>query len=677
MRRLKNLVKQVLTEEENRRYEKQLAKRCVSYDSWVKQQECRKEAGQQGAAVLPAGDADAEPVAEIIRMPWGKLAEHAEALIEQYFVEHPEVQIVYGDEDVWQNAWQGGKRSNPWYKPDWSPDLFDSWFYFGSVVAIRRAFVDRHFEMPEDVLFPYIDMVRNDEEDATDYVASIRDCLEKCGAWQRDCKAIGHIPEILFHCDSVENQMRYMQWKTKAAGQERLKAWKDVQLSIIIPSKDNPEILEKCIAAIINTEEKLNYELIIVDNGSSEINRRTVELLLNTCEGMGSKSNGLRAGLCTTKYIYQPMEFNFSKMCNLGAQNASGELLLFLNDDVELCVENCLSEMAELAVAEHTGAVGLKLYYPASKRIQHAGITNLPMGPVHKLQFLEDDEDYYFGVNSGLRNVLAVTAACLMVEKKKFLKVQGFAEELQVAFNDVDFCFKLYEQGYSNVCNNNCYAYHHESLSRGDDESTEKWLRLLRERDALYDRHPKLEGKDPYYGAGLGREGLDTRVRCEYETAGNRIQQMWLQKNGMDATIGESKACGSIKAISVTELAKYRQDNCLMLRVENCRQGILQGYGVVLGDNNACYEKEIVLEAMSTAFGDDNTELQRYRIPIEGQYRPDLVENMPDQNNVGLSGFWIEFKELPKGSYRIGMTVSNRVTGLKLINWSSRILTVE
>ena len=673
MRGLKNLVKQVLTEKENRRYRKLLEARCVSYDTWVREQEKQFEErlSQRDAAALSAQIDRVVSGIEIFRMPWGSLSENAEMLIEKHFSEHPEVQILYGDEDVWH----GAERSNPWYKPDWSPDLFDSWFYLGSVVAVRREFLDEYSDMPENTVFSYTDMLRNSDGNAENYVASIRECLEKCGGWQRGCKAVGHIPEILFHCDSVEKQAQYMQWETGTLRQEYKAVDGEVQLSIVIPSKDNSDILEKCVQAIVKTEKKLNYELIIVDNGSSEENKQKIEAVLCGYEELDKKDAAKR--LCTTKYIYQPMEFNFSKMCNLGAQNASGELLLFLNDDVELCVENCLSEMAELAVREHTGAVGLKLYYPASKRIQHAGITNLPMGPVHKLQFLEDDEDYYFGVNSGLRNVLAVTAACLMVEKKKFMEVQGFAEELQVAFNDVDFCFKLYEQGYSNVCDNNCYAYHHESLSRGDDESTEKWLRLLRERDSLYDRHPKLEGKDPYYGVGLGREGLDTRVRCEYETAGNRIQQMWLQKNGMDATVGESKACGSIKAISVTELAKHRQDNCLMLRVENCRQGILQGYGVVLGDNNACYEKEIVLEAMSTASGDDNTELQRYRIPIEGQYRPDLVENMPDQNNVGLSGFWIELKELPKGSYRIGMTVSNRVTGLKLINWSNRILAVE
>lgn len=648
MSTLKNLVKQVLTEKENRRYGRLLEKRCISYDSWIREQEQKAE---------------------------GTL-KHAEALIQKYFAEHSEVQILYGDEDVQQ----GAERSHPWYKPDWSPDLFDSWYYFGSLVAVRRELFEKcpcpaEWAKLECDGFLIVTADENmDGEKQKVFVGWVRKCLEICGGWQRGCRAVGHISEILYHCDCVEGQERFMQWETgtvrkECACKEGEAEQSDNMLSIIIPSKDHPDILKQCVRSVVGNEKKLNYELIIVDNGSSDENKSRIEEMLRKC-GQGA-CHGI-------KYIYRPMEFNFSGMCNLGAEHAAGNLLLFLNDDVELCGENCLSELAHLALREYTGAVGMKLYYPNSKRIQHAGITNLPMGPVHKLQFLEDDRVYYFNANRGLRNVLAVTAACLMVEKKKFLEVQGFAEDLQVAFNDVEFCFKLYELGYYNVCNNKRYAYHHESLSRGDDESTEKWLRLLQERDVLYSKHPSLEGIDPYYGVGLGREGLDTRVRPEYETAGNRIQvlqNVTFDKNTMS----------TLRSMPVGALSEYRRDNCLLLRIENCRQGILQGYGVVLGDNNACYEKELVLEMIEPEEADKR---EVHTISIEGQYRPDLVENMPDQINVGLSGFWMKLPKeegncleehncFPKGNYRIGMIVRNRVTGLKLINWSSRILTVE
>jgi len=237
-----------------------------------------------------------------------------------------------------------------------------------------------------------------------------------------------------------------------------------------------------------------------------------------------------------------------------------------------------------------------------------------------------------------------VTAACLMIKREKFHEAGGFSTELPVAFNDVDFCFRLYEKGYQNVYINDSYAYHHESLSRGSDETPEKLKRLLLECDKLYKMHPGLEGTDPYYSIHLNRQGLDTRICPGFEIAGNCMQ---IPKKNLQLKNAES----------------YRQDNCVLLRVEFLKNGILHGYCVVLGDNNACYEKEVI-------FISENNRI--YRIPFVGQYRPDLVENLPDQTNVGLSGFWIKIPKLPIGNYRIGVIVRNRVTGLCLRNSSER-----
>lgn len=610
---IRALVKQILTEKENKRYRKELNSRFVSYETWALERERE----------IPQESNDCSEIA-IFTLEGGRLSRCAEYLIGKYFAQHPEVQMVYGDEDVWERDIQTqapGERKTPWFKPDWSPDLFDSYFFIGSVVAVRK-------ELLEKCPYP-VQSERN-------FVKWVGQCVEICGGRKKNCKSIGHIPEILFHCDTEEVLKRYLHWHPEVAAESGASPWGwqiHNTLSIIIPSKDNPEILQKCVDAIFQNVKNLNYELIIVDNGSSEENRQRIQDMLK------------ESGICAIKYIYRPMEFNFSKMCNMGAVQAVGNLLLFLNDDVELCEGSDLYSLTKLATKEYVGAVGLKLYYPDSVRIQHAGITNLPMGPVHKLQFLEDSGSYYFDSNKGKRNVLAVTAACLMVEKQKFLEVKGFAEDLRVAFNDVDLCFKLHDAGYHNVCNNDCYAYHYESLSRGNDESTEKWQRLLSERERLYQRHPDLEGKDPYYGEGLGREGLDTRIRPSYEIAGNRIQK---------------SECTRMKPEKVAEC---REDNCLLIRVENCQDGILQGYGVVLGDDNACYEKKLLLQ--------NTKDSEIYGILIKGQYRPDLVENMPDQKNVGLSGFWVEL-EKPQENYRIGMMARNRITGLQLINWSNR-----
>ena len=236
-----------------------------------------------------------------------------------------------------------------------------------------------------------------------------------------------------------------------------------------------------------------------------------------------------------------------------------------------------------------------------------------------------------------------------MVKREAWQSVSGMDCELAVAFNDVDFCFSLYELGYHNVCRNDCFAYHHESLSRGDDESTEKWLRLMKERAKLYERHPGLEGMDPYFGAGLLREGLDSRIRPAYETAANKVQH-----TGLQPWKKKEESC--------------RKDACLMVRVEDCRWERMSGYGVVLGDNNACYAFELLLKHEESS--------KVYAIALAGQYRPDLVENMKDQINVALCGFDVQPENMPPeaGTYQIGMCARNRVTGLCLINYSSRIL---
>lgn len=621
---IKSLVKQVLIGQQNKRYEKLLTAAKSTYDAWIR----KVEAQESVVAECTAKEASNVECSEFVYFlkPGAKLAANALSKITKVFAENPQVQIIYGDEDV-QDA--SGKRFHPWFKPDWSPDLFQTYFYLGSLVAVRKDLAGAESETPLTT------------ERICDYVV-------RAGGFGKNCRAIYHLPQILCHNESREQMER---WLTVSGGKYGVPRQGEVpeadlrkeKISVIIPSKDHPKLLETCFYGIAQAAGNVDYEIIVVDNGSSEENKKRIEMLVENFKKTAGQ------GLETIQYLYEPMEFNFSRMCNLGVKGATGELLLFLNDDVELCEKNTLPKMAELAMQEYTGAVGLKLYYPDSIRIQHAGVTNLPMGPVHKLQFLEDNISYYFDSNRGLRNVLAVTAACLMVSRKKFLEAGAFSEDLQVAFNDVDLCYTLYELGYHNVCRNDGFAYHHESLSRGDDESTEKWLRLMEERKRLYEKHPRLEGEDPYFGAGLLREGLDSRIRPVYETAGNVIQ-----KAEMLSWHKKEEDC--------------RRDNCLMVRVEACSSTQISGYGVVLGDNNACYEFELLLKNVDT--------LKIYAVTLNGQYRPDLVENMPDQVNVGLCGFATEceFAGLESGNYQIGMVAKNRVNGLCLINYSSRIL---
>lgn len=731
---VKKLVKRIWEEKENRRYRKNLARRQISYGEWA----AVKEAGQKVGPLALGKETDSDFV--LFCAGEGRIASRAAGIIGAYFAAHPKVQLLYGDEDVaGQTAAKGHvtDRRLPWYKPDWSPELLDSFFYFGSLVALRRELLERASVRPEDFssrtgfertkgaepgAAGAIDFSKRDEavsetavyrvNDFTAYRETIKRLAELAGGYEKGACCVGHVESILFHVESQEGQERFLEAAPYLEVWEEREPWP--LLSIVIPSRDHPEVLERCLRSCllgaepsVGTEllngagtapagKNLPFEIILVDNGSTAENREGTERMLREME------EGELAGH-PIHYLYQPMEFNFSKMCNLGAAHAQGELLLFLNDDVELCQAGTLGRMAAMAAKDNVGAVGLKLYYPDSRRIQHAGITNLPMGPVHKLQFQEDDRIYYYGANRGNHNMLAVTAACLMVGRDKYREAGGFPEDLQVAFNDVDFCFTLYEAGYRNVCMNGLPAYHHESLSRGDDESADRLDRLDREREQLYRRHPGLKGRDPYYGAGLGREGLDTGIRPAYQTAGNWTQAVsepirivslaYTLAPGvpmpgesiagiLPGGVRDSESCPEIEKMPWDRRISgegYRRDDCLLVRVEDCRGRRVMGYGVVLGDNNACYDRMLLLwEDRKPKPGARQAAGMIYALRLQDMYRPDLEENMPDQKNVALCGFNVEIdgEAVPAGRYRLGMAVRNRITGLGLQNWSNRFITV-
>ena len=666
---LKKIVKNFLYEENNKRYRKELAKRLVVYQKWV---EAIEDEEVPDRSEEPGAEPDSEGFV-LLCNPKGVENVRAREWIADWFACHPQALVLYGDEDI-----SDGERTEPYFKPDWSPDLFEGSFYFGGLVAVRRDWLGQC----GDGLAERFAALEREELRLRELVVSEEDFLrcrkesqrlvcrivELAGGYEKGQgrRRIGHIPWILFHEESEESRdawMEYAEGVREECGAHKENICYDISdilLSIVIPSKDNPDLLEKCIRSIPKAAEGMRYEVIVVDNGSGQEEKEQIEACLEKI-----RQSGLE-GLERLVYHYEPMEFNFSKMCNIGGQNAKGEQLLFLNDDVELVQQGSLRDMASLAVRPYVGAVGLKLLYPDGGigQIQHAGIANLPMGPVHKLQFCRDRQEYYFHRNRGRHNVLAVTAACLLVGRDKFQEAGGFAEELAVAFNDVDLCFRLYELGYENVCECGYYALHDESYSRGDDEAPEKLERLLTERRKLYERHPRLEGKDPYYSIYLNRDGLDTRIRPLYETAKNQVQQLGCpeEMETMEAGSEEER-----------RLEAWR-DACLLVRVESALAGgergrslCLTGWSVVLGDDNACYDKFLVLRQES--------DMPRYyTLLCHGQYRPDLVENMPDQTNVGLCGYMVELGEglLPPGTYLVGAAARNRVNNHMIANWSSR-----
>lgn len=416
--------------------------------------------------------------------------------------EKNDLDFIYSDEDKIND--NGKKRHTPHFKPDWSPDTLMSHMY------------TCHFGVYRKSIAVEIGGLRVGYEGAQDYDFTLR--------FTEKTNHIAHIPKILYHwrerkestavSPEAKPYILEAQKKSKEDAIERRGLNAKVEyiegiyqyrvkympvnnplVSIIIPSKDNYEVLSRCISSLVDKTDYKNYEIIIVDNGSSYENK--------------AKYNEL-ANKYGARYIYEPMDFNFSKMCNIGADNASGEVLLFLNDDIEILDGDWLANMVGHAQVPYTGAVGAKLLYPDKDSIQHIGIINIKNGPVHPFAGYTDKSTYYFNHNRIEYNYIAVTAACLAVERKKFEAVGGFDEELAVAYNDVDLCFKLVEAGYYNVVRNDAVLIHHESVSRGDDrQSEEKFKRLMSEQEKLYKKHPNYDRKDPFYNINLTQNKAD------------------------------------------------------------------------------------------------------------------------------------------------------------------------
>ena len=666
---IRTAVKQVLIAQQDKKYEKELAQLKVSYEQWATEQDRAADPEDEGTGIVEFA---------VFRQQQGLLADNAIQRINGYFAKHPEVEIVYGDEDLLSGS---GERCIPWYKPCWSPDLYRAFFYVGSVIAVRSSLLRRLGENP---------VVTESESTGKEIVftdaGEIRPLMDRlflgAGGFERGCHSIGHMETVLFHgtfsADGIgiqgpdaradRDRQECIPWEIyqrtqespqlavelasrAAEGAKELFAG-ELEVSVIIPSKDNPEVLEKCLRSLTRRpESRIPIEILLVDNGSSAENKQRTEELIGQI-----RESGVRV-----RYIYEPAEFNFSAMCNRGAELAEGKFLLFLNDDMEVCSNDWLDKMVICAMQAYVGSVGIKLYYPDSVKIQHDGIVNLPVGPVHKLQFMEDDKSYYFGRNCYDLDCVAVTGACLLLRTEVFREAGGFREALRIAYNDVDLGFRLVEMGYYNVVLNDCFAYHHESLSRGSDESPEKMRRLAEERELLYQMHPEFRGEDPFYPMGLNREGLDSRVVPAYLTDRNILQDpAW--------------RCESRQEL----LGNARQDDCLMARVETAGPERIQGYSVILGDDNACYDKFLVLLPEDT---EEQREADRkvWFMKILPAYRQELEENLPDQKNVALGGFCVKRKteQLPAGSYGIAVFAVHRISKLKLWNTTGKYMTEE
>jgi GT2 family glycosyltransferase len=418
---------------------------------------------------------------------------------------HPDADILYSDEDKIDEK---GRRFDPYFKSDWNPELFYGQNMISHLGVYRREIMER------------VGGFREGYEGSQDYDLALR-VVE-----HTQPRKIRHIPHILYHWRAIPgsaalapDEKTYARAAARRAVQEHfdrigLRAMCEPaprapshhriryclpaalpHVTIIIPTRDRVDLLSRCVESIRSRSTYKAFDILIIDNGSS------------TPEFQAYSERARRDSRISILRIDEP--FNFSRLNNLGAAQARGELLCFLNNDTEVISPDWLEEMVSLAGREEIGAVGATLYHP-DDTIQHAGIT-LGLGGIaaHRYRGLPRGEAGTAGLLALTQAVSAVSAACLMVRKSVFDEVGGFDEALAVAYNDVDFCLRLGGRGLRNVWTPFAELYHFESATRGADVRGEARTRLLAEAQAVRQRWRGVLGADPYFNPNLSLERPD------------------------------------------------------------------------------------------------------------------------------------------------------------------------
>ena len=292
------------------------------------------------------------------------------------------------------------------------------------------------------------------------------------------------------------------------------------RISVIIPNRDHRDDLKRCIDSIMDRSTYGNYELVIVENGSTtqEIKDYYTELLgydYASAQGV-LLSDASKGTSVTVKIVVYEGGFNYSKINNLGVEYAAGDYVLLLNNDTQVITFGWMEELLMYAQREDVGAVGAKLYY-GDRTIQHAGVV-IGMGAhgtAGHTHYKHNHMDLgYMGRLCYAQNVSAVTGACLMVKKSLYMQVGGLDESFAVSLNDVDFCLRLREQGKLNIFTPFAELYHYESESRGDDTHGENAVRYNEEAARFKERWKALlEKGDPYFNPNFTLERSDYSLK--------------------------------------------------------------------------------------------------------------------------------------------------------------------
>jgi len=397
------------------------------------------------------------------------------------------VDVIYFDEDHISN--NGETLQDPFFKPDWSPELLLSVNYL--LHALFRRSLAASLAAQSSI------------EGISDYGDLIFRCIEHT-------RFVSHIPQVLYHVrqgpDSNSEQMaqalglqcKWVQAHLLRTGSPSAQAlisinnnihvkWPtpEKRVSIIIPTIDNLQYLQKCVASISARTTYPNYEIILVDSGSRE------DATLKYYGEIHQLANITKVDYTTTK------EFNFSAALNMGARNAHGEIFLFLNNDTEIIDPIWLEELAAWAERPEIGIAGAKLLYPDGT-IQHAGIViGLEGHASHIFSEMREGDTTPYGSTDWYRNYSAVTGACMAIRREVFEKLGGFDEDYQLVFSDIEICMRAITSGYRVVYTPYARLIHHEGRTR---------FRHIPEQDiqrAYEHLKERVEEGDPFYNPNL------------------------------------------------------------------------------------------------------------------------------------------------------------------------------
>ncbi len=424
-------------------------------------------------------------------------AEHALFWVVDAIQNNPDVRLIYSDEDKIDEV---GKRFDPYFKCDWNVDLF----YSHNLIS--------HLGVYRTDLLSSIGEFREGLEGAQDYDLALR-CVECIEA-----KQIHHIPRVLYHwrmhaestAQSVDAKPYAMLAGERALNEhfqrEKINAQAEFvgygyrlcyalplsppMVSLIIPTRNGLQLIRQCIESILKKTTYPNYEILIIDNGSDD------PVTLQYLDKLKAEER--------VRVVRDDRLFNYSALNNAAVKLAQGEVLGLLNNDLEIISPKWLSEMVSFALQPRVGAVGARLWY-SNERLQHGGII-LGVGGVagHSHKHLPRGSYGCFNRANLIQGFSAVTGACLVIRKTIYEEVMGLNEaDLQVAFNDVDFCLRVRAAGYRNVWTPYAELYHHESATRGFEDSAEKQARFAKEVHYMQQEWGDRLLNDPAYSPNL------------------------------------------------------------------------------------------------------------------------------------------------------------------------------